>query len=73
MERKELIQQGMDAIKSAEFALLTLFYLVEQSFKEIEEIMSLTSSHVKILLHRGSKNLLESAQKITKNELINLL
>ncbi|WP_339869067.1 RNA polymerase sigma factor [uncultured Algoriphagus sp.] len=73
IERKELIKQGLDALKPAESAVLTLFYLEEQSIKEIEEIMSLTSSHVKILLHRGRKSLLESLRAITKSELIHLL
>lgn len=73
IERKELIQRGLDAMKPAESAVLTLFYLDEQSIKEIEEIMGLTSSHVKILLHRGRKNLLVSLQKITNSELIHLL
>ena len=72
-ERKELIQRGLDTMKPAEAAALTLFYLEEQSIKEIEEIMGLTSSHVKILLHRGRKSLLESLQKITNSELIHLL
>ncbi|MEB2783824.1 RNA polymerase sigma factor [Algoriphagus persicinus] len=72
-ERKELIQRGLHAMKPAESAVLTLFYLEEQSIKEIEEIMDLTSSNVKILLHRGRKSLLESLQKITNNELIDLL
>lgn len=72
-ERKELIQRGLDAMKPAESAALTLFYLEEQSIKEIEEIMGLKGSHVKILLHRGRKSLLESIQKITKAELIHLL
>ena len=72
-ERKALIRRGLDAMKPAEAAALTLFYLEEQSIKELEEIMGLTSSHVKILLHRGRKSLLESLQKITKSELIHLL
>ncbi|MEP0713545.1 MAG: sigma-70 family RNA polymerase sigma factor [Algoriphagus sp.] len=72
-ERKELLQQGLDCLKPAESAVLTLFYLEEQSIKEIEEIMSLTSSNIKILLHRGRKNLLESIQRITKSEIIHLL
>jgi RNA polymerase sigma-70 factor (ECF subfamily) len=72
-ERKELIQQGLDALKPTESAVLTLFYLEEQSIKEIEEIMSLTSSNIKILLHRGRKNLLESIRTINKSELIHLL
>lgn len=73
MERKELIRQALNAMKPAESAVLTLFYLEEQSIKEIEEIMSLKNSHVKILLHRGRKSLLESLQKLTKSELIHLL
>lgn len=73
IERKELIQRGLDVMKPAESAALTLFYLEEQSIKEIEEIMGLKGSHVKILLHRGRKSLLESLQKITKAELIHLL
>lgn len=72
-ERKELIQHGLEALKPAESAVLTLFYLEEQSIKEIEEIMSLTSSNIKILLHRGRKNLLDSMRTITKSELIHLL
>lgn len=73
IERKELIQSGLEAMKPVESAVLTLFYLEEQSIKEIEEIMGLKSSHVKILLHRGRKSLLESLQKITNSELIHLL
>ena len=72
-ERKKIIQRGLDLMKPAESAALTLFYLDEQSIKEIEVIMGLTSSHVKILLHRGRKSLLDSLQKITKSELIHLL
>ncbi|MFC5625895.1 RNA polymerase sigma factor [Algoriphagus winogradskyi] len=73
VERKDVIKRGLDTMKPAESAALTLFYLEEQSIREIEEIMGLTSSHVKILLHRGRKSLLLSLQKITNNELIHLL
>jgi len=72
-ERKELIQKGMERLKSNESAVLTLFYLEEQSIKEIQEITTYSESQVKILLHRGRKNLFDILQKITNNELINLL
>jgi RNA polymerase sigma-70 factor (ECF subfamily) len=72
-ERKELIQKGLERLKSNESAVLTLFYLEEQSIKEIQEITSYSESQVKILLHRGRKNLFDILQKITNNELINLL
>ena len=71
--RKEIIRRGLDMLKPVESAALTLFYLDEQSIKEVEDIMGLTNSHVKILLHRGRKNLLESLKKITNRELTHLL
>ena len=72
-ERKQLIKKALDTLKPTESAVLTLFYLEEQSIKEIEQITDLSESHIKILLHRGRKNMLHSLQKITKTELINLL
>lgn len=72
-ERKSLIKKALDTIKPSESAVLTLFYLEQQSIKEIEQITDLTESHIKILLHRGRKSLLSSLQKITNQELINLL
>ncbi|MEN2282294.1 RNA polymerase sigma factor [Algoriphagus sp. SE2] len=72
-ERKTLIKKALNSIKPTESAILTLFYLEQQSIKEIEQITDLTESHIKILLHRGRKSLLASLQKITNQELINLL
>jgi len=72
-ERKLIIKNALQILKPIEAAVLTLFYLEEQSIKEIEKITDLTESHIKILLHRGRKNLLSALQKITNNELINLL
>lgn len=72
-ERNQLIKKALDIIKPSESAVLTLFYLEEQSIKEIEEITLFSESQVKILLHRGRKHLLESLKKISNQELINLL
>ncbi len=72
-ERKSLIRKALDTLKPTEAAVLTLFYLEQQSIKEIEQIIELTESHIKILLHRGRKNLLSSLQKISNQELIDLL
>lgn len=73
LERRSLIQKGLEALKPKEAAALTLFYLEEQSIKEIEVIMNLSSSNIKILLHRGRKSLLEAIQQLTNSELIHLL
>ena len=72
-ERSQLIRKALDNLKPSESAVLTLFYLEEQSIKEIEEITEFSESHVKILLHRGRKHMLESLKKISNQELINLL
>lgn len=72
-ERKSIIKKALDSLKPTEAAVLTLFYLEQQSIKEIEQITELTESHIKILLHRGRKNLLSALQKITNQEIINLL
>ena len=72
-ERSQLIQKALDNLKPSESAVLTLFYLEEQSIKEIEEITEFSESHVKILLNRGRKHMLESLKKISNQELINLL
>lgn len=72
-ERKDLIKNALDGLKATESAVLTLFYLEEQSIKEIELITELSESHIKILLHRGRKNMLTSLQKFTKKEISHLL
>ncbi|WP_414601157.1 RNA polymerase sigma factor [Algoriphagus sp. NG3] len=72
-ERQDIIKCGLTMLKPPESAALTLFYLDEQSIKEVEDIMGLTNSHVKILLHKGRKNLLESLKKITNGEITHLL
>lgn len=72
-ERSQLIRKALDNLKPSESAVLTLFYLEEQTIKEIEQITELSESHVKILLHRGRKHMLESLKKISNQELINLL
>lgn len=72
-ERNLLIKKALDNLKPSESAVLTLFYLEEQSIKEIEEITQFSESQVKVLLHRGRKHLLESLKKISNQELINLL
>lgn len=72
-ERSLLIRKALNNLKPSESAVLTLFYLKEQTIKEIEEITQFSESHIKILLHRGRKNMLESLRKISNQELINLL
>lgn len=56
-ERKELIDEAMAKIPKSEAVVLTLFYLEENSVKEVATIMGLTISNIKVKLYRGRKNL----------------
>lgn len=67
-ERKQIIQLALDRLKPAESATLSLFYLDELSIKEIEEITGFSESNIKILLHRGRKNLEKEITKLYHKE-----
>lgn len=72
-DRKTIIQLALNNLKPAESAILTLYYLDEQSIKEIEEITDFTESNIKILLHRGRKNLLKELNNTHHKEVIRTL
>jgi len=72
-ERKKIISEAISRLKQDEGVVMTLFYLSENNIKEIEEITGLTNSNIKILLHRGRKNLLFELKKILKEEIVDIL
>ncbi len=62
-EQKQMIEEAMSKIPGSEAVVLTLFYLEENSIKEVAKIMGLTPSNVKVKLHRGRKNLAKVIKK----------
>lgn len=56
-ERKELINNAMEKLPRDESLLLTLFYLEDNSIKDICQITLLSESNVKVKLHRARKRL----------------
>lgn len=72
-DRKKIISEAIDRLKEDERVAMTLYYLGENSTKEIEEITGFTNSNVKILLHRGRNNLLFELKKILKEEIVDIL
>jgi RNA polymerase sigma-70 factor (ECF subfamily) len=56
-ERIAIVRTALDALRPAEAAVLTLFYLDEQCLREICMITGMTESNVKVLLFRGRRNL----------------
>jgi len=56
-ERNMLLDEAMKKLPPDESLLLTLYYLEENSSKEIMAITSLTESNLKVKLHRARKRL----------------
>ena len=56
-EKKELINIALKKMPPDESVMLTLFYLEDNSSKEISKILGLTESNVKIRLHRARKRM----------------
>ena len=58
--RMKQINEALKLLPPKESLVLNLFYLEENSLKEVAEITGWTLSNVKVLLHRGRKGLRSS-------------
>lgn len=72
-ERKKIIAEAISRLREDEGIVMTLYYLNENTLKEIEEITGFSNSNIKILLHRGRKKLLFELKKILKGEIVDML
>lgn len=72
-ERSALVKKGIEMLNPTEAVVLTLFYLEDQSIKEIASITGSSESNVKVQLFRGRKHLVLALQKLTNKELIGLI
>jgi RNA polymerase sigma factor (sigma-70 family) len=72
-EHRKHIQFALQSINTNERLCLALFYLNELSVEEIHELTGITNSNIKVLLHRGRKNLYTALHRYLKNEMINLI
>ena len=55
-EERLLINRVLKLMKPKEAIILKLFYLEEQSIKEIELLTGFKKGNIKVLLHRARKN-----------------
>ena len=62
-DTKMEIEKTMNLMKPKEALILKLFYLHEESIKEIEKITGFTASNIKVLLHRARKSFLALSVK----------
>jgi RNA polymerase sigma-70 factor (ECF subfamily) len=70
---KKIVQSALDRMKPEDATLITLYYLNEQSVKEIAEVTGLTESNVKVKLFRlrdALKTLLTQNLKTEVKDLI---
>ena len=72
-EQRKQIQLAMSALNEKERICITLFYLHELSVEEISELTGFSRSGIKVLLHRGRKNLYTSFNTFLKGELTSLM
>jgi len=57
-EQKKFINEAIDELPETESILITLYYKEENSIDQVSEILGMSSSNVKVKLHRIRKKLL---------------
>ena len=72
-EQRKIIQLGLRSINENERLCITLYYLNELSVEEIHTLTGITQSNVKVLLHRGRKNLYTALRKHLTGGITNLI
>jgi RNA polymerase sigma-70 factor (ECF subfamily) len=68
-ERRHYLQIAIDALPETDAVVVTLFYYDELSLEEIAEVTGLTSSNIRIKLHRSRKKMYQVLSEYLKKEL----
>lgn len=69
-ERKEMVNQALDKMPKDESILLTLYYLEDNSVKDITQITGMTEANVKVKLFRARKRFADILNARMKQEYI---
>ncbi|MEO6328579.1 MAG: sigma-70 family RNA polymerase sigma factor [Ginsengibacter sp.] len=72
-EHKKYIQLAMRSLNDNERICIALYYLNELSVEEINELTGISTSNIKVLLHRARKNLYKALHHYLKDEITNLI
>ncbi len=72
-ERQKAIQQALQNLSADDSAMITLFYLKEQSLEEIAEITGISAETAKVKIHRARKRLADEMRRSLKEEVGSLL
>ena len=65
-EQQHLVNQGLQLLPPNESLALRLFYLEEESIKNVCDITGWTASNTKVILHRARKNLGQVINQLSK-------
>lgn len=67
-ERKEVVNKALEKMPKDEGVILTLFYLEDNSVKDIAQITGLTDANIKVKLHRARKRFAEIINQLMRHE-----
>ena len=68
-ERKHYLRMALESLAETDAVVVTLFYYDELSLDEIAEVTGLTSSNIRIKLHRSRKKMYKVLSDYLKKEL----
>ena len=69
-EQKKIIAKALDTLNELDRVLVELFYMREKSVEEITNITGLSTSNVKVKLHRIRKKLYGEMDKMLRKEMV---
>lgn len=72
-EQRKYVKIAIDSLSELDALLITLFYLNENTFDEINEITGLTKTNIKVRLFRARKKLYKELSQILETELKTIL
>ena len=72
-DRKKFVQRALKNIKDDERICITMFYLNELQVNEIHKLTGISIANIKVLLHRGRKNLYKQLVQLLKSEINNFI
>ena len=67
-ERSKYLKMAIDSLAETDAVVITLFYYDELSLEEIAEVTGLSSSNIRIKLHRSRKKMYQVICKNLKSE-----
>jgi RNA polymerase sigma-70 factor (ECF subfamily) len=72
-ERKFYLQSALETLPETDALVITLFYYEELSIEEITEITGLSSSNVRVRLHRSRQKIYSELSRQLKTEINSIL